>query len=98
MGGGEGVSATKYNCQLCGQEVDCTCDNYNAPCIRCRSHVCVSTTMKDNPDITSREYLRRRIWSDAWVVGIKDGLVSEADRLAGVALEAYDKKFRDRAI
>ena len=46
-------------------------------------------------DITSREYLRRRIWSDAWVAGMTSGSMVDADRWAYIALEAYDRQFRD---
>lgn len=56
--------------------------------------------MKDSkdkePDITSREYLRRRIWSDAWVAGLVKGSLIEARRWSGLALEEYDREFGDK--
>lgn len=83
----------KYDCQSCGQCIDCTCNYTVGMCVACSSHVC--TVLKDDTDITSREYLRRRIWSDAFLAGGAEGLLLEAERWASVALDAYDKKFRD---
>jgi len=91
------MSMTKYDCQSCGQLIDCTCNASTAvPCVACSSHVCVSGILKDNPDITSREYLRRRIWAYAYVAStIARGTPIGGEGWAGIALDAYDEKFRD---
>lgn len=53
----------------------------------------IDKTNHRDRDITSREYLRRRIWSDAFVAGGAEGTLVDAEQWACVALEAYDIKF-----